>query len=627
MNTFEWALGTLLSLLGAYVLTRFFRFDDPWDKIVTYTLFWMFLICLDVFVAGAVFHNLTNLTTLCINIVVVALSFVVFRVRFGYTPSVKRLGIESLGKAIRSVSSPYAVILIILILIVACVGYLLPPYAYDELGYHLVSVATWVHNKRIMDSGFLWADVYPRNAELLFCWLYMADHTDRFVHFGQIIFAVAGICGMVGVSGLMGLSKRDGIIAAILFFLTPTVLLQVGTDYTDVAFVSMFFVFYFFYLRYLWTTDERYIFLAGMSGGILFGIKSDAVIYIAVCGVVILVQNVYHYFRGTMRIKRFCADTCLFLVPMVVLGGYWYLHNLTRFGNPVYPFSISLLGHVIFRGLGTVTKLIMIPNTPTEFLDLPWWRRVWVSWTTIPNVYGYDMRIGGFGVQWTFLELPAVILFIIYSWTRKRVYLWSILLPLAVIFVFQPANWWARYSLFLAGLGGWAYVYMVNLLRSKRLRTTIHVVVIGSICVGYGLGAYSLLNSNSQIRGAIHRLLVTPAKNRGSVLVPEYRLMDRVKQPTMLLIGPNVEFPYVFFGRSAENSVMRITAKTNSAFQREILTEHAKYVVATEGDVVDGWAKQDSRLLQPDGGEGRYVIYRVQLKTIVGSTAVYSTAP
>ncbi|MBX5436667.1 MAG: glycosyltransferase family 39 protein [Alicyclobacillaceae bacterium] len=280
-----------------------------------------------------------------------------------------------------------------------------------------MSVAAWVHAHRVVDAAAsMWANVFPKNAELLYAWLYLARHSDRWVHFGQWVFGCLGIAATMACGRLYGLDARGALMAGALFAATPTVFLQATTDYTDLAFASALLASYHFALRFVRDQpdcglDARYALLAGIAGGLALGIKSSGLLDVAVLGCLMAVRAAREVCRrrAAWRMAGWCA--ALFAVSVLALGAYWYLHTWQVYGNPVYPFRVTILGHVVFPGQGSLRDLILTPNTPPALRGLPWWRQVWVSWTTFPTYYAYDMQLGGFGVQWTWFEAPALAVF------------------------------------------------------------------------------------------------------------------------------------------------------------------------------------------------------------------------
>jgi hypothetical protein len=616
--SFAWLIGTVLSVLNALLATRCFRFRSVRDNLVTLAVWFITDIVVSIFIIG-VAGFLTAPAFLLFNVfglvAAVGCALALFKdVRLLLPVNTWRPRLSTLR-----FSGPVRLCLMILgaiLLVLAVLGYLLPPYAYDELGYHLVSVAVWIQQHRITDTTVsLWANVYPKNAELVYCWLYLGSHSDSWVHLGQWIFSVLGILCTFACGRLMGLDRTGAAVAGTLFFLAPTVILQSTTDYNDVAFTSMFLAFFYFYLASIMDhPDWRYSFLAGISGGLTMGIKSSAAACVGVCLVFAFITFIRMYRRRLMRLSTVALHVCVFIAPLLLLGTYWYLHTWGVYGNPLYPFTVHFFGHTVFRGLGSVKDLILLPNTPSVLKDQPWWKQVWISWTSFPTYYAYDMQIGGLGIQWIWLELPSVLLLFVHALRRRRDLL-MVIVPLGIIFVMQPANWWARYTLFLSALGGWSVSFVVNWIQQRRIRFLVYDAVLLLICLSYVLGAAVFATASRRdsnlVAGALVKALHVPAHERtvGSVVFPEYQWVDTIAPSA--IIGCTDDLPYVYplYGRHAEHRVYPVDTQT---LTKAVCSEGIQYLMCKEGDSVDRWAKAHPNTFRRIPSSNQYPVYQVQ---------------
>jgi len=618
MQGVQWLLSTILVGITSYMIMAIFNFTDVKDKVTTFLVLFISQICLSMFVIGAVFQSLTNQTFLLFEV------FIFVIVTFGHYRKtghiIPRFKWRSWSCShIRIVAAVYTLFLTLTLVIIAYLGRLIPPYAYDELAYHLVSVAAWIHSHRIVDTPVsMWANVYPKNAELVTTWLYLAVQGDGWIHLGQWLFAILAIAATMSVTRLLDLNRTCAIIAGTLFFLAPTVLLQATTAYNDLAFAAMFLTFFYFYLRLLRHPDWRYSLLCGLTAGMALGIKSSAVVYVGVCYIILAIAFFLLYRQRKITRIVILQHTFGLLVPLLIFGCYWYIHTWMIYGNPIYPFTVAVSGHVLFPGLGSVNQLIMIPNTPAVLLHKPWWQQVWISWTSIPTYYAYDMQVGGFGLQWSFIELPSLVLFTVYAIVRERKIFYQIILPLFIIFLLQPANWWGRYTLFMVALGTWSFVFTISRIRSNRLKATVYSLVLIIICGAYIAGGVVFMSANKRISSlvstAVHNALHTPAAERtvGSVVFPEYRWVDKLAQPAHIGFTLNVQFPYPLFGRHAANDVVWIHDTSEQAFIQDIKYHDVQYLMTEKGDVYDEWAKRNRQLFQRYRSSVKYNVYQIR---------------
>ncbi len=256
------------------------------------------------------------------------------------------------------------------------VAYVLPPYGFDALWYHLTAVAGWLQAEQIgLNQLALWASVYPLNGELFFTWPSLFLRNDTFVDAVQLGFAVIGGVAVAGIARGLGLSARAAASAGLLFFLTPIVISQSTSDSVDLVFVSTFLVAYHFLLRFLRTgpfawgggehPDLRLAALAGIAGGIAMGAKSLGILYCGALALLLFVHLSFSVAKRRVKVSVAALSFVFFLVPLVALGGFWYVHTWSHFGNPFYPVEFGLLGHTFFSGLPLDNFL----STPPEPLS------------------------------------------------------------------------------------------------------------------------------------------------------------------------------------------------------------------------------------------------------------------
>lgn len=510
-------------------------------------------------------------------------------------------------------------------------GYLLPPYAWDSLYYHLTAAATWLQAGRIVLSPYtLWANVYPMNTELLFAWNMLLAGSDLLVDLTQLPFALAGGLAVYALGREVGLHQAGSAVAACLFFLTPIVLIQSKTCYVDIAFAAMFLVGYYFAWRYCRCRRRSYFFMAALAAGLATGMKASAAPYVAVIFAVVGAGD-WQASRenGLSAWRRVLASAAIFATTVLLWGGFWYLRNWLAYGNPLYPFTIKVLGHTLWPGEGSVAGLVMVKNTPSELGGLPAWQQLLRSWEETTAPYTFDQRLGGFGPQWLYLEVPALalvlVLSFIHSYRRKlrqsspdsvkespaaHGYFPGLLLPLILLFWLQPARWWTRYTIFIVAAGALSLAYLEERLPrfwARPLRAaTLSLVLVslaGSLTHGY---------FTPQV---IARFLSLPPERRTFFqLTPwgdELAWVDRIP-PGSRIAYTETGFPYLLFGPHLENKVFRVIARTEEEMLRQLQETASHYFLTRTTSPYYRWAQKNALVLQPFFNYGDYVTYKVK---------------
>ena len=625
--------GLLIVIAGSAHVARAF-FAGMMDRVIAALVLGIAQVMIAVFLAGAVWRDLSSVSVfLCIAVLALAYTAPLSLWRRSSTAanphtlpatSVRmreRLNLGGIGYA-------YAGLAAVSLTVIAVIGYFVPPFAADELGYHLVTVATWVHARQILQSQVsVWSDAYPKNAELLFTWLYLIKNNDSLVHLGQWLFALCGMAATAGLARLLGVSRGGAVAAATLFFLAPTIFVQASTDYVDLAFASMFLAALYFSQAYIRNPAVRYSLMAGVAGGIALGIKADGALYIGICALWMLAEALRQKRQNGMRGAVLAGHISAFLAPLCALGLYWYLQDWSLYGNPVYPFRITLFGHLLFPGFGTVQQLVMRPNTPASLLGLPSWEQIWLAWTGIPTYLSYDMVFGAFGPQWILLEFPALLLLTLHALWRDRRIFSLFILPLWIIFWLQPANWWGRYTMFMAAFGAIALAYMLERFRVRGLRTAGYLLALVVVVATYGIGGALSLRQGPHGYGGGRTILQDfllslrlPPRERttGRIFLPQYAWVDGLRHPGVIGFTTLVAYPYPLFGRHAQNTVLEIMVKNPRSFDREIVRDHIQYLMTTDRSPQYHAALEDPRLFSVYVRQGDFTVFSVVRRTLPG---------
>ncbi len=410
--------GNLIVILTAFLLTRR-RGLAPAEGLLAMFVMAVAQITGTMLLAGTILR-LTIGWLLGLNVVLLAAAYI--RNSLLTTPGRESRGRESRPRLDAGWASNFRAKLLLFLAVLETawlifLGYLLPPYAWDSLYYHLTAAATWLQAGRIVLSPYtLWANVYPMNTELLFAWNLLLAGSDLLVDLTQLPFALAGGLAVYALGRQAGLKQAGSAVAGALFFLTPIVLIQSKTCYVDVAFAAMFLVGYYFAWRYYHSPRRGYLLQTALAAGLATGMKASAAPYVAVIfAIVIAGEWRAGQEDGRSAWRRMLISAAIFAGAILLWGGFWYLRNWLAYGNPLYPFTMKVLGHTLWPGEGSVAGLVMVNNTPRELVGLPAWQQLWRSWAETVAPYTFDQRLGGFGPQWLYLELPALALVLLLS--------------------------------------------------------------------------------------------------------------------------------------------------------------------------------------------------------------------
>lgn len=346
----------------------------------------------------------------------------------------------------------------------------LPIVDYDGLALHATAVAHWVTSGGFEPSGLsVTVDSAPLGPAAISAWAATFTGSLRAMFVTQLAFAVLGAAAVADLARRFGARTADAVLAAALFAAVPVVALQATSAYADLGASSSLLAAWTFALaahrraaeaveiadwrrRQLHRERWRDLVLAGTALGLAVGARPANLAAVALTAVVVVAGCVVvarrdREGRPVAHLGRSAAALAVLLVPVLLVGGYWYGRNWVEHGNPVHPFTVGP-----FEGQGTVEELILAPNRP-EALDEVGGRfaQVAASWAAdlSPGTYAIDQRLGGLGPAFLLAMVPGLVLFA----SRAR---WSagvaVVAGAVAVVAVLPAPWWSRATLFLPGV-------------------------------------------------------------------------------------------------------------------------------------------------------------------------------
>ncbi len=428
--------------------------------------------------------------------------------------------------------------------------YLFPAYAWDALFYHIPTVGF------ILQSGsiemipynsliYTFINVFPKNIDLFFLWNVIFLKSDVIVDLGQLFFTLAGMLAIYSIAIKIDIKEKYAVYSSILFFFAPVVILQSTANYVDIAVSVMFLmaVNFVLYPRFLLEsssggTDNIYddvkrdsamtgenheipsgrnikLLLAGITAGLLLGSKGSGPLFIAALSMLYFINE----FRASYSLRRkgvsaeakrksgiknsIARYAVLFLLPVILLGSYWYIQNWIYYGNPVYPFIVKLFGKTVFPGV--LSKLLH--SGPAFLEEMPPLKRLFHVWLEKTGNYSYASDLSGFGPLWFIVLLPSTVFSVLISLWKKRFDFLLIAGMIIIIVAVYPNNWFTRYTIFMLGLGCLAFGMICQFFHNRSKILTYSALFIVS---------YTFLTANSPTvtPGKIREFMNLPAKER-----------------------------------------------------------------------------------------------------------------
>jgi len=471
-------------------------------------------------------------------------------------------------------TSSFTLILFFLILVqiawILFLGFLFPPYVWDAITYHLSSVAYWLQAGKIhlIDTPVSRSNIYPMNVELFFLWNVIFLRNDVLVDLSQFFFALLGLLGIYALTRKIGVSPRSSLAASAVFFFTPLVLIQSKTCQTDLAAAVLFLIALNFAFQYGKDSKISNLFVSGLASGILMGSKSTGPIlvfclYLYLWVNWIRLRSKKSRPRGTSAKRegsppyvRFIVNNLCFLVPVLILGGYWYVRNWVYCNNPV-GHELKIFGFVLFEGGVGPPK----PGLAALWANL---RLLPSRWFELIDDY-YNADRSAYGPQWIVLGIPSAAFFLVNSIKNKTknnpgLVLFFVLTFLFSIFILFPDPWSARLVLFLPAIGAISVGYALdNFSRKGRISVQRLILIVISWSI-FNAASHSYFTP-SKFRKFLHLPLEKRSSaNFGLFVSPAYSFIDSQAKDGDH-IGYTVHgdgFVYPLFGSRLERKVYYI---------------------------------------------------------------------
>jgi hypothetical protein len=429
------------------------------------------------------------------------------------------------------------------------IALVLPPYAYDGLTYRLSTVATWVQSGTIAPSALsLCCAHYPFTPELLIALPALLLGNDSLVDIVQAPFVLLAAAATAGLARSMGLSRSAAAAAGALFASTPAVLTQASADYVDLMLAAFALAGLNAVSRYAVTAAPQRLVVAALAAGLALGTKGIGLIWAVALGVVAIAAAVNAVRRGQVQASSARKTLLLAAAVTVIIGGWWYVRNFATTGNPLYPYSVRLLGWTLFPGPKEVAEVLTVPSAGA---DDPWPVAVVLSWASDLDFwnqgsYDYQQRLGGLGPVWVWLGLPLLAVMVAVLVRGRQI---VALLPLAavgLVFVIQPYSWWARFTLPLASLGAIAAAWAASTAPWRWVRIVLRLSALFLAIAGVLMSSYTVDPAGRAADLPATRvvaLIGSSAEKRslGRLFHTEYAFLDRVPEHATIVVDTAAE--------------------------------------------------------------------------------------
>jgi hypothetical protein len=310
-----------------------------------------------------------------------------------------------------------------------------------------------------------WALAHPGTAELWFGLLNLAGG-ERLADLGQLPFALLGAAAIGAFTRRLGLGPGAALLAGGAYLFVPIVVMQVGQQPNDVVAAGLLMP-----TIALAAAPPRarsqgwsYKRLAAIGLGLGLVTVTKLALLPCVLAVGVFVLGIIAFMSRRPR-RAAAGQVAVLAVLFLVAVGPWWTRNIIRYGNPVFPAALPLIG----RGVA----ISQLGRIDTEFVPGP------LAWPLYPFLEPLDDRTG-FGPLFILGLVPGFFGAALRGPRRPLIlYLlvWLIMLPAWWIFTLHEP----RFLLALFGLGMAFLPYALLALPRSRRRYAVVLVAVTAL--------------------------------------------------------------------------------------------------------------------------------------------------
>lgn len=365
---FLWIL-TLGFIIGKKVLNLLFKkLPISWIENAMFCLaigfgFYSFLIfCF--LIAGILYKEIVLATMVLISMILV--KDIIFLTKESIVV------IKNLPSLIKNIQISVFMSVVIAILsisfLINFIGTIAPEIQYDALSYHLVFPKIYIENHKIVVVPYIHQPYFASTGMLYVLGLILS---------GQITAKLFSLCfGILITVAIASFGKRFfslevGIIAAVLFYVSPLVAWLSTTTYIDLAVV--FFSFTALYALTLWwrTNRKGLLLLCGLISGLALSVKLNSALFLTPMGLSVIAINCH---LSGKNVFKNLSNLAIFGLSVLIVAAPWYLISYFHTGGSTLSLYSGITKSIFWSQTDKISnfKDFGIGYNLKNFLNLPW---------------------------------------------------------------------------------------------------------------------------------------------------------------------------------------------------------------------------------------------------------------
>ena len=461
--------------------------------------------------------------------------------------------------------------------------WLLPPYAWDVLSYHLPNVAEWIRHGRVttFETPCL-NSFWPANFALMQTWFVVFFHHDAIVECAGLPFYLLGTVSVYSIGRSLKLAGLHARAAAVLFACTPAFALHATSCHNDIAAAALCLFLFALAMAHPDGRGVRLPYLLLVLVALALGAGTKATVVFALPGVVFVGvvacrgRPDWPAVRAELRARSAFAGALA--AAGLLLGLTWYVRNAVLFGNPFYPVDVRLFGRLICGNgegagqLGTFSLRVLAENVQAlvgqKIVD--------------PEPYYADLPgCAGWGWFAVCCGLPAAAVACRRSRPLRLLLGGFILSGLTVLSMVSADPWNMRFLLWFPAVLALCFVVAMPGQGEAAVRTGL--TVLAAVCTA--LNVAGVLGGGCLGVEEWLSLARTPVLERGSAMVTHVHgenqrgIAEGVPASAAIgFVGGNFSAPYPLYGPGLQRRVDYLRAGEQMQLEASLRRRGLRYL-------------------------------------------------
>ncbi|MCI0471329.1 MAG: hypothetical protein L0Y73_06715, partial [Candidatus Aminicenantes bacterium] len=210
--------------------------------------------------------------------------------------------------------------------------YFLPPHVWDVFAYHLQPAAEWLQKNMItdyIDTPVVRLNRNPMGLKLFYCWMVKFLDDIAWLEIPQFLFGLLSILSAYAVMIKMDIKKNSALKYAVLIYFIPLILLESRTSQDHLALLGAMLMAALYAVHVFYQKEYFQLVFLGMTFGLLLGFKISALHIIIVFFLALLLSMGFKWSAVRDFFIKNTFPLVLGVIFALVLGGYWYVRNIS----------------------------------------------------------------------------------------------------------------------------------------------------------------------------------------------------------------------------------------------------------------------------------------------------------